>query len=566
VQNNSLTDHKLLGENNHWHYYPALAIDKSGNVAISYSRSSEAEYPGAFYSTKKNDSTNFSGSKVLQAGRGNYVVDFGSGRNRWGDYTGIWLDPGNEVEFYALGEYASAQNTWATHIAHLRVEKYIGPKIIALSGITDFGEVEVNTTTAPQKVVLQNFGTNTVTINSIAQNHNGFTLASAIQLPIILNSYDTLALYFTYSPQIHQQVVDTIPLISNDPTFFGIKVKAQAFSMPPAPLQKLFGITGNGNLLEINKEDGTSTLIGGSGYNTFQSIAINPKSKILFGIRSSVGKTQFYRLNSENGGAYKLFEIVDFSGNSITFDSTGYIFVSDRGGKIIKLNPFNGEILDTIQSTSPLNAITFDLRKNDLWGAVYKAVGAGRDKIIKINLITGDTSLVGSTTLGTLTSDLEFDWSGNLYGVKLGANQITDLFKVDINSGVASLIGQTSEPNIVSISYSGAEVLKSKNLNENNPGHFELFQNFPNPFNSTTNISFYISQASNVKVLIYNSLGEQVKVIVDKSIDKGSHSIPWNGKDEFNKEVGSGIYFYKVLTSNPQGQNDQIIKKMTLLK
>jgi hypothetical protein len=566
VQNNSLTDQKILGADNHWHYYPALAVDKIGNVAISYSRSSNEEYPGAFFSTLTHSNSNFTGGKVLQSGSGNYVVDYGSGRNRWGDYTGIWLDPISELEFYALGEYASATNTWTTHIAHLRIEKFIGPKIITMTEITDFGEVEVNTTSAQKQIVLQNFGSEAVTINSIASSYNGFTLNSILTFPIILQSYDTLSVYFTYTPQTHQQITDTIPVQSNDASFYGIKVKATAFTLPPTQLQKLYGISGNGNLLEINKENGATLLIGNSGYNSFNSIAIHPKNKVIYGIRSTIEKTQFYRLNSELGGAYNLFVNNTFSANSISFDSTGYLYVSERAGKIYKLDPFTGEILKTVTSVTPLNSITFDLRKNELWGAVYKPVGAGRDKIVKINLENGDTTLIGSTTFGALTSDLEFDWSGNMFGVKLGANQVTDLIKIDVNSGNGSILGQTSEPNIISISYSGAETLSSDENNLESPHGFELLQNYPNPFNPTTNISFYLNQRSSVKLLIYNSLGEQVKTLIDESMQSGFYTVQWNGKDELNKNVSSGIYFYKILAYNNKNQNYQIIKKMTLIK
>ena len=93
------------------------------------------------------------------------------------------------------------------------------------------------------------------------------------------------------------------------------------------------------------------------------------------------------------------------------------------------------------------------------------------------------------------------------------------------------------------------------------PEKFTLFQNFPNPFNLATNISFYLSEKSQVKLVIYNVLGERVRTLINGSLDAGSHSITWDGKNETGSVVASGIYFYKL------NAGDQVMtKKMNLLK
>ena len=75
---------------------------------------------------------------------------------------------------------------------------------------------------------------------------------------------------------------------------------------------------------------------------------------------------------------------------------------------------------------------------------------------------------------------------------------------------------------------------------------YELAQNYPNPFNPTTTIDFSVPKASQVKLTVYNMLGQKVKTLVDQSMTAGKHSIKWNGTDESGNMVTSGMYIYRI--------------------
>jgi endo-1,4-beta-D-glucanase Y len=90
---------------------------------------------------------------------------------------------------------------------------------------------------------------------------------------------------------------------------------------------------------------------------------------------------------------------------------------------------------------------------------------------------------------------------------------------------------------------------------------FHLQQNYPNPFNPTTMIGYHLPAAGNVKLTIYNLLGQKVKTLVDSYLSGGEHSTTWNGMDDFNNPVGSGIYFYSLSTDEMNLQ-----KKMILIR
>ena len=85
--------------------------------------------------------------------------------------------------------------------------------------------------------------------------------------------------------------------------------------------------------------------------------------------------------------------------------------------------------------------------------------------------------------------------------------------------------------------------------------------NYPNPFNPETTISFDLPQDSKVNISIYNIKGQKIKTLLAGNFEKGTQSVIWNGMDSNNKPIASGIYFYKLSAGK-----ETAIKKMLLLK
>ncbi|NQT98111.1 MAG: T9SS type A sorting domain-containing protein [Candidatus Marinimicrobia bacterium] len=95
----------------------------------------------------------------------------------------------------------------------------------------------------------------------------------------------------------------------------------------------------------------------------------------------------------------------------------------------------------------------------------------------------------------------------------------------------------------------------------NLPTTFTVFQNYPNPFNPVTEIKFTLPEAGLVTLNIYNVLGQKVVSFENNFSAPGTYGLRWNGRDNQNQAVSSGIYFYELRTAN-----HRITKKMTLLK
>jgi hypothetical protein len=79
------------------------------------------------------------------------------------------------------------------------------------------------------------------------------------------------------------------------------------------------------------------------------------------------------------------------------------------------------------------------------------------------------------------------------------------------------------------------------------PGDYYLRQNYPNPFNSSTTIEYSINDASNVIIKIFNSLGEEIKIIENAFMNTGNYKIIYQPDD-----LISGVYYYKIITEKFQ--------------
>ncbi len=80
------------------------------------------------------------------------------------------------------------------------------------------------------------------------------------------------------------------------------------------------------------------------------------------------------------------------------------------------------------------------------------------------------------------------------------------------------------------------------------PASFSLSQNHPNPFNSETVIRYSLPGESQVKIAVYNILGQKVRTLLDGKESAGHKRVTWDGKNEKGKTISSGIYFYRMET------------------
>ncbi len=574
----TITEQVEQGAVGYFYFYPTIAVDQDQNIAITYSRSADDEYAGAFYTSKQASAPpGLEPSQPIQVGLGNYVVDFGSGRNRWGDYLGICVDPSNFYNVFMLGEYAASTNQWGTYIAEVRMVPFSGQYSKVFPKDSHFEDTEVNFSSTPIPIVITNYGTDDVTINGIDQSVGPFIRTSNNTFPIVLSSYDSITVEVTFSPEAAGDFDETLLINSDDPNLTGLHLQGHSYDMLQAYTGFFYASSGsqnNGDILTVDKSNGNGTLLGTSGYSEISKLSVNPNSNILFGLYSTAAYSSIARVNAGAGDAYELYNLDLGNLYGFAFNAAGNLYVANQEGLVYTINLSNGTytFVDTIMvndSTSlAINAFAFDPQDGDLWVAKRVIVGLGKDEVYKVDTSTWTATLVGNTGFNVLTNDLAFDEVGNLYGVYGTTTQNGKFFQIDKSTGAGTVVGtDIGFKHITGLGYSlNGPIINVNDEIKSIPSNYSLYQNYPNPFNPSTKIEFALPVQANVQLTIYNLLGQRVISLYDGQLQAGSHSFTWNADDVNGKKLSSGIYFYELKAKGSNGTDFQNTKKMLLLK
>jgi hypothetical protein len=141
-------------------------------------------------------------------------------------------------------------------------------------------------------------------------------------------------------------------------------------------------------------------------------------------------------------------------------------------------------------------------------------------------------------TIGGLGKAYSFTYYGEMFGFyssyrssgsPFGGGEYTKVLKGAIIDGVEY----------------GEILLEINQISNEIPSGFALEQNFPNPFNPSTVIQFAIPKKQNLKISVFNSLGQEINVLVNEVKDAGKYQYIFNGKN-----LSSGIYFYRLETKD----------------
>lgn len=116
------------------------------------------------------------------------------------------------------------------------------------------------------------------------------------------------------------------------------------------------------------------------------------------------------------------------------------------------------------------------------------------------------------------------------------------------NSNLVSNPGDpNSKPNISSVEF-------SEHISD-----YKLLNNYPNPFNPSTNIAFEIPQIEFVTLKIFNINGELIKTLVSQNLSAGRYEKVWDGKNEKGEDVSTGIYLYQLNAGHFSKANRMIL-------
>jgi hypothetical protein len=374
----------------------------------------------------------------------------------------------------------------------------------------------------------------------------------------------------------------------------------------------------NGNLKYTKKQDGGNNMdskghgivvdAAGYVYTTGFTSSANQQENIITIKFNSSGTKQWQKTVNGNGNRTdKAFGIaVDESDNVYI---TGYVTASSNenntdavllkytsAGSLDWTRTYNGEgnnstdrawgiIVDesdniyitgqTTVASNGLDYLTMKYNRNGVqkWVSKYNGTGDGDDFANAIAILNNNKIVVTGASWGTNNN---FDYATVRINTNGNVNQVNRYSMNGSTNDIAKDVGTTnsgSGSNNVyvtgyselmvdgnSMSSSISTVMLVDDSKEgtltNNPSEFTLHQNYPNPFNPSTTIKFDVSNASSVKLVVYDMLGKVVDVLVNQSLQPGSYSITYT-----NKTLSSGVYFYELTAGDFKD-----IKKMSLIK
>ncbi len=136
--------------------------------------------------------------------------------------------------------------------------------------------------------------------------------------------------------------------------------------------------------------------------------------------------------------------------------------------------------------------------------------------------------------------------SYNLTATKVNYQSQTQNINFDLSNGTNQVINLNLPTGVTDVEDDVIDV----------PSDFTLGNNYPNPFNPSTTITYSLPEAANVKLTVFNAIGQEIANLIKGNVEAGNHSITFNAEN-----LNSGIYFYKLETGKFVS-----VKKMILLK
>jgi hypothetical protein len=296
--------------------------------------------------------------------------------------------------------------------------------------------------------------------------------------------------------------------------------------------------------------DGGTTGIGWF-IDNFELTNVNQKTGYLYGSvipTSDVSATQavvrannYYATNPDAEGSFKLF--LPNGTHSVTASLLYHQSSSINNVVISPANPSHYTEFTLINLPKPLG-IDFSVDNstgtvNLMWNQPYDPVLPVMAYRVYKKFNSGPFTFIQETTSTNFTEVITLEGDYKYY--------VT----------VRYLNTEGTPSDIVAFAYPFVD-----NDDTNSPGLITLLKsNYPNPFNPTTTIAFDIAKAGNVKLNVYNVKGQLVRRLTNGELQRGSHRIIWNGCDELNRPVASGVYFYRLETKGYTKTNKMLLMK-----
>jgi endonuclease/exonuclease/phosphatase family metal-dependent hydrolase len=490
-----------------------------------------------------------------------YTVPAGSASSRI-DYvfsrrSGALVIKESEVVFntpFAPGQYCSDHYGVMTTFAWQVIPRILVPSSCIFPSLLPGMEYR-------KVVTVSNGGLEPLEIDSITNTIADFQIVGLPQLPVSLEQGGPgLQMTITFAPTAAGSFVDTVTVTSNDPGNPRVRIalhgKCLAALAPALPgvLYAASSAQSDGFLHTIDPTTGSTNAIGPMGIPGVQGLAVRPSTHELHGTHAASDSTWLYRITTTTGDAVPTLVIKAGDVGAIAFGAQDALYGATTAGQLYRIDIADG----TVSSIgSPFEygfaGICMSPGGHTLWACLKDKT----DSTYQIDPLTGEVHYVGVTGFLAFTQSLAFGADGTLYALidnGYNVNYITTLDTATA-SGVTAYPTGVNSLSAIAMSIESPSSAPETMLSAL-PAEYALWQNYPNPFNPKTVVSYQLPVASDVRLVVFDVLGREVKTLVDERRAAGTHQETFDGTD-----LSSGMYICRMIA----GTHRQALK-MVLAK
>lgn len=277
---------------------------------------------------------------------------------------------------------------------------------------------------------------------------------------------------------------------------------------------------------------------------------------------------EYFYYDSPYSDTLQLFSVkdsIDAQGNIHLWQTSGFIN-PPKPPVLIGPNYFKIDTAGNVEGYwESFRGILFKLEavQGDKW--ILKEYSANAFEMIRVDSVF-ESSLFGMNTVIKKYRRYFSNDSSSITGLDRNAKFLAynlGLVRVDGLEGLGSLFIKGAVIN--SVLYGDTTMIITSVFDVEPFSYiqdYNIYQNFPNPFNSLTNIRFEINKTSEITISVFDVLGVKIKDLINsETYYPGMYNIQWDGNDENSNSVSSGIYFYQF-----DNKESKVLNKMILLK
>ena len=404
-------------------------------------------------------------------------------------------------------------------------------------------ENEINTNNAPVLISLSDVTINedessTVTLSATDADGDAITYSAVSDTNAVTPSISSSTL--TLTPQANWNGVATITAYASD----GSYKDSTSFKLTVNPVSDMVALED----VTIDEDGFNGVYLNSTFTGETEFTAVSDTNGVELSIdKDALGSRLYYRpIKNWHGVA----NIKVYASDGTSKDSTSFKLTVTSVNDVPQAFEWVSSELDSINIAKDNLSFTYDLD----WTESVDVDGDTINYIVYAKIGEYRSEEIFDSTATNYSIPYEEIANGAFEG--LPGNAATVYFSVWAHDGTDS-VKISRDDRVLYVNRYDYLSIESEGV----PNEFALHENYPNPFNPTTQIRFDLPEMSNVTLTIYNMIGQKIKSFTMQSAPAGYHSLTWNATNDLGAPVAAGVYLYQLQT-----EGFIKTKKMVLLK